>query len=206
MSRIVAGEARGRRLAVPDGRDTRPTSDRVREALFASLEADVGSLTGYRVLDLYAGSGAVGIEALSRGAATVVLVEANRRAAAIIRQNLRTVGLPGGQVVTTKVERLVADPPSDRQAFDVVFCDPPYAMTGEVLTAILGGLRTHGWLVPDAAVVVERSTRTGEFAWPAGFSGDRVRRYGETTLWYGHAAGEGKEVDEAEQGVEEAED
>jgi 16S rRNA (guanine966-N2)-methyltransferase len=196
MSRIVAGQARGRRLAVPDGRDTRPTSDRVREALFASLEADVGSLAGCRVLDLYAGSGAVGIEALSRGAATVVLVEVNRRAAGVIRQNLRNVGLQGGQVVSTKVERFVADPLGDRQAFDVVFCDPPYAMTGEAVGGVLVALRTHGWLVPGAAVVVERSTRTGEFSWPAGFAADRVRRYGDTTLWYGHAADEAEEAED----------
>ncbi|MEQ7124777.1 16S rRNA (guanine(966)-N(2))-methyltransferase RsmD [Actinopolymorpha sp. B11F2] len=196
MSRIVAGEARGRRLAVPDGRDTRPTSDRVREALFASLEADIGSLVGCRVLDLYAGSGAVGIEALSRGATGVVLVETNRRAANVIRQNLRTVGLPGGQVLTTKVERLIAEPPGDRQAFDVVFLDPPYAMTGEALAGVLTGLLAHGWLLPGAVVVLERSTRSGEFGWPDGFAADRMRRYGDTTLWYGHAAGEGEAAEE----------
>ncbi|MEQ7008089.1 16S rRNA (guanine(966)-N(2))-methyltransferase RsmD [Actinopolymorpha sp. B17G11] len=196
MSRIVAGEARGRRLAVPDGRDTRPTSDRVREALFASLEADIGSLVGCRVLDLYAGSGAVGIEALSRGATAVVLVETNRRAANVIRQNLRTVGLPGGQVLTTKVERLIAEPRGDRQAFDVVFLDPPYAMTGEALAGVLTGLLAHAWLSPGAVVVLERSTRSGEFGWPDGFAADRMRRYGDTTLWYGHAAGEGEAAEE----------
>ncbi|MEQ4204615.1 16S rRNA (guanine(966)-N(2))-methyltransferase RsmD [Actinopolymorpha sp. B9G3] len=196
MSRIVAGEARGRRLAVPDGRDTRPTSDRVREALFASLEADIGSLVGCRVLDLYAGSGAVGIEALSRGATAVVLVETNRRAANVIRQNLRTVGLPGGQVLTTKVERLIAEPRGDRQAFDVVFLDPPYAMTGEALAGVLTRLLAHAWLSPGAVVVLERSTRSGEFGWPDGFAADRMRRYGDTTLWYGHAAGEGEAAEE----------
>ena len=189
MSRIVAGEARGRRLAVPEGRDTRPTSDRVREALFASLEADLGGLTGRHFLDLYAGSGAVGIEALSRGAAPVVLVEANRRAAGVIRQNLRTVGLPGGEVLMGKVERLVTAPPPAAAPFDVVFIDPPYAMTGEAVTGVLTGLRDQGWIADDAALVLERSARTGEYAWPPGFEADRSRRYGDTALWYGRAAG-----------------
>jgi 16S rRNA (guanine966-N2)-methyltransferase len=195
MSRIVAGEARGRRLVVPDGRETRPTSDRVREALFASLEADIGSLAGCRVLDLYAGSGAVGLEALSRGATSAVLVEANRRVAQIIRQNLRTVGLPGAEVLTTKVERLVAAPPAERHAFDVVFLDPPYAMTDEEVARVLTSLLTRGWLTPGAVVVLERSTRSGDFGWPDGFVADRMRRYGDTALWYGHAAGEGEEAD-----------
>lgn len=189
MSRIVAGEARGRRLSVPEGRDTRPTSDRVREALFASLEADLGHLAGRRFLDLYAGSGAVGIEALSRGAGSAVLVEANRRAVNVIRDNLRTIGLPGGKVVVGKVERLVAGPPPDSAAFDVVYVDPPYAMTDAAVAGVLTELTAHGWLAPDAAIVVERSSRTAEFTWPPGFVSDRMRKYGDTTLWYGRAAG-----------------
>ncbi|HEY8457026.1 MAG TPA: 16S rRNA (guanine(966)-N(2))-methyltransferase RsmD [Actinopolymorphaceae bacterium] len=192
MSRIVAGEARGRRLIVPDGRDTRPTSDRVREALFASLEADLGDLSGRRFLDLYAGSGAVGIEALSRGASYVLLVESSRRAAAVVRRNLDTVGLPGGQLVTTRVERLVASPPPEtdgRQAFDVAFLDPPYAMDAAAVSEILRALLANGWLVADAIVVVERPTRAGEFTWPDGFTADRMRRYGDTSLWYGRATG-----------------
>ncbi|REF35228.1 16S rRNA (guanine966-N2)-methyltransferase [Thermasporomyces composti] len=188
MSRIVAGQARGRRLAVPEGRDTRPTSDRVREALFASLEADLGGLTGSRFLDLYAGSGAVGLEALSRGAAAVVLVESHRRAASVARANLRAVGLPGAELLLDRVERLVSGPPPGGEPFDVVFLDPPYALADEAVTEVLIALRDHGWLAPDAAVVVERSTRTGEFSWPPGFVADRVRRYGDTALWYGRAA------------------
>lgn len=190
MSRIVAGEARGRRLAVPPGRDTRPTSDRVREAMFSSLEADVGALEGLRFLDLYAGSGAVGLEALSRGAAAVVLVEGSRRSADVIRQNLRTVGLPGGRILAGKVESLLAGPAPEGKPFDVVFLDPPYAMTAPAVADILTRLREHGWLTVDAAVIVERSARTGDFCWPQGFVADRDRRYGDTTLWYGRAAEE----------------
>jgi 16S rRNA (guanine966-N2)-methyltransferase len=188
MSRIVAGEARGRRLAVPPGRDTRPTSDRVREALFSSLVADLGSLSGLRFLDLYAGSGAVGLEALSRGAATVLMVEANHKAAGVVRQNLRTTGLSGGRVVASKVERLTADRPPGGGAYDVVFLDPPYAMTAAAVAGVLTRLRDHGWVAPGAAVVVERSGRSGEFGWPLGYVADRTRRYGDTTLWYGRAA------------------
>ena len=194
MSRIVAGEARGRRLAVPAGRDTRPTSDRVREALFSSLVADLGSLSGRRFLDLYAGSGAVGIEALSRGAAGVLLVEANHKAAGVIRQNLRTTGLSGGRVVAGKVERLVSDRPPARHAYDVVFLDPPYAMTAAAVAGVLVMLREQGWLAPEASVVVERATRSGDFAWPPGYAADRTRRYGDTTLWYGRAADEDDEA------------
>ncbi len=189
MSRIVAGEARGRRLAVPAGRDTRPTSDRVREAMFSSLESDLGGLSGLTFLDVYAGSGAIGLEALSRGASAVVLVEANRRAAGVIRQNVRTTGLRGAVVLMAKVERLVGEAPPTAAPFDIVFLDPPYALSGAEVSAVLTALGERGWLADDAAVVVERSFRTGEFDWPPGFDADRSRRYGDTVLWYGRATG-----------------
>jgi 16S rRNA (guanine966-N2)-methyltransferase len=184
MTRIVAGVARGRQLRVPPGRDTRPTSDRVREALFASLTADLGGFGGLAVADLYAGSGAVGLEALSRGARSVLLVESDRRAAGVIRQNIEAVGLPSAHLVTVRVERVAGAPPEDGP-YDVVFLDPPYAVTDAALHDVLADLRTHGWLAPDAVVVVERATRGGDFAWPDGFEGDRTRAYGETALWYG---------------------
>ncbi len=112
MTRVIAGAARGRRLAVPPGRLTRPTSDRAREGLFGTLTAIRGPLDGARVLDLYAGSGAVGLEALSRGADRVLFVEADAGAARVIRGNLATVGLPGGQLVMGRVERVLARGPS----------------------------------------------------------------------------------------------
>ena len=196
MTRVVAGQARGRRLAVPPGRGTRPTSDRAREGLFSALTARCGgTLTGLGVLDLYAGSGAVGLEALSRGADHVLLVEAQAKAAQVIRDNARALGLPGAEVLTGRVERLVAGPPTSGAAvgatkapYAVVFLDPPYDLSDAAVHAVLAGLRAHGWLADTAVVVVERATRAGELAWPAGFLAERSRRYGEATLWYGRAA------------------
>src|SRR5215469_10291215 len=186
MARVIAGEAGGRRLAVPAGRDTRPTSDRAREGLFATIVSVTGSLAGARVLDLYAGSGAVGLEALSRGAEHVLLVEAGARAARVIKDNIEAIGLAGAEVVTDRVERVLARGP-DRGRYDVVFADPPYALAGDEVSAMLQVLKTNGWLAPGALVIVERATRSGPVSWPAGFEPDRARRYGEATLWYGRA-------------------
>lgn len=188
MTRIVAGAAGGRRVAVPPGQATRPTSDRAREGLFSTLQALRGSLSGARVLDLYAGSGAVGLEALSRGAAHALLVEADARAARTVRSNIDALGLAGAVLSQAKVDRaLAAGPGGDR--YDLVFADPPYAVGDDELGAVLATLRDHDWLRPGALVVVERPARGGEFAWPAGYVPDRSRRYGEAVLWYGRAAG-----------------
>ena len=186
MTRVIAGTAGGRRLAVPPGDGTRPTSDRAREGLFSTWESLRGTLHGARVLDLYGGSGAVGLEALSRGAEHVLLVEAEPRAARVIRQNVRTLGLPGAEVRAAKAEKVIAGPPSGHP-YDVVFLDPPYAVTDEGLREILITLHTQGWLDDGATATVERSTRGGEFRWPEGFAAVRARRYGEGTLWYGRA-------------------
>ncbi|MEU2119315.1 16S rRNA (guanine(966)-N(2))-methyltransferase RsmD [Streptomyces sp. NPDC058700] len=186
MTRVIAGTAGGRRLAVPPGNGTRPTSDRAREGLFSTWEAFHG-LAGARVADLYAGSGAVGLEALSRGAAHALLVEADPRAAKTIRDNVRSIGLPGAELRTGKAEQIVTGPaPAD--PYDLVFLDPPYAVGDDDLREILLTLRSGGWLTDDALVTVERSTRGGEFGWPAGFAPLRARRYGEGTFWYGRAA------------------
>ena len=182
---MIAGEAGGRRLAVPDGRDTRPTSDRAREGLFATISSIVGPLAGARVLDLYAGSGAVGLEALSRGAEHVLLVEHGARAARVIRQNIEAIGLPGAAVIADRVERVLARGPSEGR-YDVVFADPPYALADAGVTQVLALLAEQGWLAPGALVVVERATRSGPLSWPDGFVPDRARRYGEATFWYGH--------------------
>jgi 16S rRNA (guanine966-N2)-methyltransferase len=187
VTRIVAGAARGRRLVTPAGRGTRPTSDRAREGLFSTIEALLGPLAGRRVLDLYAGSGAVGLEALSRGAAQACLVESDERTARVIRENVTMLGLPGADVVARRVEQALVPGPAG-PPYDVVFADPPYVMTDDALRDVLGRLRDGGWLAPRALVVVERPTRGGEFEWPEGFDADRSRRYGEGTLWYGRAA------------------
>ena len=187
MPRIVAGAARGRRLAAPPGQGTRPTADRAREALFSAVEARVGSLAGRRVADLYAGTGAVGLEALSRGAAAVLLVESDPAALRTLRANVETVGLPGAEVRPGRVERVVAGA-AGSAAYDVVFLDPPYDLPDADLRDVLRDLLRHGWAEPGALTVVERATRGGPWTWPEGYDGVRSRRYGEATLWYGRAA------------------
>jgi len=181
VPRIVAGAARGRLLDVPAGRATRPTSDRAREAMFSTLEAMLRTMAGRDVLDLYAGSGAVGLEALSRGARRVVLVDDDRRAGAALRANVDRLGLPGASVVVADATRHVdADPAGD--PYDVVFLDPPYASAVEpVLESLVG----HGWVAAGGTIVVERATRSAEPVWPAEFVTERSRRYGDSTLWYG---------------------
>lgn len=190
MTRVIAGVAGGRRLAVPPGTSTRPTSDRAREGLFSSWESQLGGATawtGLRVLDLYGGSGAVGLEALSRGAEHVLLVEADARAARTIRENVRVLGLPGAEVHGGRAEQLVQGPEPARP-YDLVFLDPPYAVTDEALREILLTLRAKGWFAPGGLATVERGTRGGAFHWPPEFRPLRSRRYGEGTLWYGRAA------------------
>lgn len=184
MTRIIAGTARGRRLAVPDGRSTRPTSDRAREGLFSALDAALGGLAGLRVLDLYAGSGAVGLEALSRGAAATLLVESDRTAARVVRSNLDALGLPGGQVSTDRVERLAATPCPDAP-YDVAYLDPPYATPAAELATVLVELAEHDWLADGALIAVERASRDPDWVWPDGFDALRSRGYGEGTVWYG---------------------
>ncbi|MGA8115246.1 MAG: 16S rRNA (guanine(966)-N(2))-methyltransferase RsmD [Actinocatenispora sp.] len=181
MTRVVAGELGGRRLVVPAGRATRPTSDRVREALFSSLDA-IMDLPGARVADLYAGSGALGFEALSRGAAHALFVESDARAVTALRRNIATLGVAGAaRLSAAPVERVLAEPPAD--GYDLVLLDPPYALADDKLAVVLAAL--PGWLIADALVVVERATRSGEPPWAPDLDPIRSRRYGETTLWYG---------------------
>ena len=181
MTRIVSGLAGGRRLKVPPA-GVRPTGDRAREGLFNSLTTLV-DLEGAAVLDLYAGSGALGLEALSRGAGSVVFVESGARVLPVLRANLAAVGLPGGRVVAGSVPSVVAGPPPAR--FDVVLADPPYVTPVSEVLGVLHGLAEGGWLAPDAVVVVERSAREEPWEWPTPFAGLRDRRYGEALLRYG---------------------
>lgn len=186
MTRIVAGVLGGRRLAVPGGRGTRPTSDRVREALFGALDALL-DLDGARVADLYAGSGAIGLEALSRGAAHALFVESDARAVAVLRRNVTELDVgAAARVAATPVRRVLAEPPGE--PYDLVFADPPYDLAGDELAQVLAALVGGGWLAEDAVLVLERSSRSPEPAWVPGTTGTRSRRYGETTLWYGRAS------------------
>jgi 16S rRNA (guanine966-N2)-methyltransferase len=186
VTRIISGRAGGTVLDVP-AKGTRPTSDRVRESLFGALEsADL--IDGARVLDLYAGSGALGLESLSRGAASADLVELSAPAAALIRKNaerLRSAGVRGVARVhranaTTFVETSTAE-------WDLVFLDPPYDVSDDEVARVLAALTPR--LSPDAAVVVERAKRSAAPDWTtAGLEAERDRTYGDTTLWWGRPA------------------
>lgn len=182
MTRIIAGAAGGRRLTTLPGDTTRPTTDRVRESLFSSLESALGGLGDLRVLDLFAGSGALGLEAASRGAAAVDLVEKDARAATVVQRNAGVVGGRGVKVHRTTAERFVASPPV--APYDLVLLDPPYALPHLALADLLTALRAPGWLADGALVVVERSSRDA-FEWPEGYEAVRDKTYGETRLWYG---------------------
>jgi len=182
VTRIVGGQARGRRLAVPP-QGTRPTSDRAREALFNTLCSEL-ELDGARVLDLFAGSGAVGLEALSRGAGAAVFVESDRRAVQVLTGNVRTLGLPGALIRRSPVAGYLAASGLD-EPFDLVFADPPYALPADAVDRMLATLVTAGWLAPAAVVVVERSARAAEPGWPTEIKAIKQRRYGEGCLWYG---------------------
>lgn len=164
MTRIIAGQARGRKLVAPKGQDTRPTTDRAKEALFSSWTTRFG-LEGTKVLDLFAGSGALGLEAASRGAGTVVLVEHNSKAVEAIEKNIRTVGHPDVRVAPMKVSTYLAGTPG--VLFDRVIADPPYELAGEAVTEMLEALRA--FLAPGAVVTVERYRDDEETAWPEGY-------------------------------------
>jgi dephospho-CoA kinase/16S rRNA (guanine(966)-N(2))-methyltransferase RsmD len=188
VSRIIAGSAKGRRIDTPKGSRTRPTTDRTREALFSALaswfdtadEAPESQLDGVAVLDLYAGSGAVGLEAASRGAGPVVLVESDAATARLIAANARALRLQA-DVRAARAETVAAS--SDRR-FDLVFLDPPYDVSTEAVEALLGSLAEHA-LAPRALVVVERSARDRAPEWPPALSETWSRDYGETTLHFG---------------------
>ncbi|MGH3852560.1 MAG: 16S rRNA (guanine(966)-N(2))-methyltransferase RsmD [Pseudonocardiaceae bacterium] len=184
MVRIVAGAAGGRRLAVPP-RGTRPTSERVREAVFSALQAR-RDLEGARVLDLYAGSGALGLEALSRGAAHVRFVESDRRAVAVLRRNVEALGLGGAALVSTaEVLAVLREDPG--MPYDVVLADPPYALDDAALCGVLSALAGAGWLAPAALLVLERPVSAPAPTWPVGVSALTHRRYGDTVVYYGSA-------------------
>ncbi|MBN2176815.1 MAG: 16S rRNA (guanine(966)-N(2))-methyltransferase RsmD [Demequinaceae bacterium] len=181
MTRIIAGSLRGRRIKVPT-RGTRPTTDRVREAVFGRLDAQ-DTIRGARVLDAFAGSGALGIEALSRGAAQAVFVESSPAAARVIEANLRDLALGDrAQVVRTPVKAFLA---SGDGVFDLALLDPPYDLPAGELSATLATLGTR--LAPSAVVVLEWSSRRRPPEWPEGLVPEDVRKYGETSVHYASA-------------------
>jgi len=175
---------------MPSGDRTRPTTDRVREALFSAIAAWAGTsmrsadqaLAGLGFCDLYAGSGAVGLEAASRGAGPVLLVESDRRTAALARRNAAELELTV-EVQATRVEALVGLPAPT--AFDVVFADPPYDVRTDLVDQRLTDLVDRGWVSEPGLVVVERSRRTPDLSWPVAITERWQRRYGETVLCFG---------------------
>ncbi len=179
--RIVAGRFRGAQLAAPRTRDVRPTSDRVREAIFNILAHGLGvNLEGARVLDLFAGTGALGLEALSRGAAYVLFVEDDAEARRLIRRNVETLGATGA----TRIYRRDATRPGEPgtlKPFDVLFADPPYGkgLAKKALAAMAAG----GWLVPGAIAVIEERADAG-FTAPEGFALEDERSYGDTAVYF----------------------
>lgn len=169
--------AGGRRIAVPP-RGTRPTTDRVREALFSILQSRL-DFTGIAVLDLFSGSGALGLEALSRGAAHVTFVESSQGAARIITANIGTVALPGTVLRQSTVAAFLSGSPDRR--YDLVFADPPYSVTDQEVAALVQRL-DRGWLADEAVVVLERDAGGPEIPWPDGWNVLGARKYGNTRL------------------------
>ncbi|MGM0384626.1 MAG: 16S rRNA (guanine(966)-N(2))-methyltransferase RsmD [Actinomycetota bacterium] len=179
--RIIAGRFRGQRVEAPPS-GTRPTSDRVREALFSALTAR-RDLEGAVVLDLYAGSGALGLEALSRGAARLVAVEKSRSVAAVLRRNAARLGVRV-EVHTMPVATFLGR--GEPVAADLVLLDPPYGL--DAVDADLDTLARRGWVAPGGTVVVERSSRSPVPRFPDSWDEPTGRRYGETTLWLSRSA------------------
>jgi 16S rRNA (guanine966-N2)-methyltransferase len=174
----VAGVLGGRRITVPP-RGTRPTTDRVRESLFNVLTARM-DLDGASVLDLYAGSGALGLEALSRGAATALFVEADQLAVAVIGQNIQTLGVAGATVRRGAVASVLAMG-ADRPV-DLVLADPPYDVGADEIEDVLSELTTRGWAADGTVAVVERAASGAQLQWPAGWAVWPHRKYGDTRL------------------------
>ena len=179
MTRIIGGAAGGRRISVPP-KGTRPTSDRVREALFSSLAARV-VWADTTVLDLYAGSGALGLEARGRGAREAILVERNGAACAVIKRNIAALALGGVRLVQCDAAGLVA---RTATPCNIVLVDPPYDDPADGVSAMLVDLHSAGWIETEAIVVVERSSRDGSHPLPEAWFTSR-KAYGETCLWYG---------------------
>ena len=182
MTRIIGGDFRGRSIKVPDA-ETRPTSSRVREAIFSSVEHAVSGLDDLRVLDLFSGSGAFGIESISRGAAEAVLIEKDLRTADTLHSNVANFGIKNARVVIADAFNDVAQK-SGRGSFDVVFIDPPYSFEDEQVNTLIGHLAKNDWLNEYAVIVVERGSRS-QVIWPESVEELRKKVYGDTTIWYG---------------------
>lgn len=189
MTRIIAGARKGHRLRTPAHSATRPTTDRVREAAFSLISDWAGTagepseqmLSGLSLVDLFAGSGAVALEAASRGACPVYAVESQAAVTALVKANAQATTLKV-QVVTAKVERWLAGPRVE--SFDVVWADPPYSLSNEHCSQIMNQVVELGWIKPDGLLVLERASRDEAPQLPAALTQTWQRRYGETILYF----------------------
>jgi len=193
MTRVISGKWKSRLLRVPQTA-TRPTASRVREAVFSTLAHELGPFSDLRVLDLYAGSGALGIEAISRGAREAVFVDSDRVATSVISANLGGLGHVQTQVVKNNVATFVSQP-SSGGPFDLVFIDPPYVIVDAAVHDHVAALVANGWLNRNAMVVVEREAKS-LLEWPEGFETQEPRVYGDTSVWYGRFVGNAADDDE----------
>ena len=184
--RIVGGELRGRTFAAPKGRDTRPTTERVRESEMSMLASARGGFGRAVVLDAFAGSGALGLEALSRGAASAVFYDSSPAAARVLRDNVRTLGLSPSRALVRRADVLAAPPLATRPPFDVAFLDPPYALEAQSVLGMAGRLARAGALAPQALVLYEHDAQAceqvDEAAKACGFSLAKRKKYGDTVL------------------------
>lgn len=184
--RIIAGLAKGRNISSV-AESTRPTSDRAREALFSSLASEFGDFDGLNVLDLYSGTGAIGLEALSRGSSTVHCVESNEKASQSILANyegIKSSQFPGSfHLYSMAVDRFLEGPA--RMQYHFIYIDPPYEFSDieiiENLIALVDGKFIH----PDGLIAVERNSRVRELSWPYGLEQIREKNYGQATIFYG---------------------
>lgn len=190
--RIIAGSAKGRKLVSPEGDTARPTSDRAREALFSSLESEFNNMEGIRFLDLFAGSGAVTAEAISRGASSCTLVDSDRLSMEIARKNVEIARSSLQSVKSVEVNFIDDDAETfvkrKSNPFDVIFIDPPYAYPDLELMEMVTRLLENGYIAPSTLVVIERASRVSVFPWPDSMREVKVRRYGNAAIFYGEVA------------------
>jgi 16S rRNA (guanine966-N2)-methyltransferase len=186
--RIIAGSAKGKTLFSPPGSKTRPTSDRAREGLFSSLVSEFSTLSGLHFLDLFAGSGAVGVEALSRGAMVVHAVESDGDMGNVAINNFKLVPLPRGEyrVFHTKAEKfLESENSSDKSRYDIIFMDPPYELSNTAIEEMLKTIVERGLLQPVGIIAIERKSKGRPFLWPGELKELKVRSYGQGSIYYG---------------------
>lgn len=184
--RIIAGSAKGRTLVTPAG-VTRPTSDRTREGIFSALESEIGTCEGITFLDLYGGTGAVGLEALSRGAAEVIAVEKDVKAANVCRENyelIKNVVTGRFSVLRMSVDAFLDLDTNKESHFDVIYLDPPYDVPNSTIEKVLSKIIERKILRSDGVVIAERASRSNAFSWPQGYTPIKERKYGEGTVYF----------------------